>query len=157
LCWISLFELLGYLKDPPSGNYGYIFQPPAKSQTYTFTSLAQVLSLDTLVPNLNDRIALAIALVETILQLHTSGWLHKGMRSENILFFKEGADMVKLREAFLEGYEYARANNQQTLRYDRVSSIATRSKFLPSSLPPEKGQGILPESVRPLCTRMCFD
>jgi len=102
---------LGYLKDPTSGNYGYIFQPPGKSQTYTFMSLAQVLSLDTLVPNLNDRIALAIALVETVLQLHTSGWLHKGLRSENILFFKEGADMIKLREAFLEGYEYARADN----------------------------------------------
>jgi hypothetical protein len=103
---------LGYLKDPTTGNYGYIFQTPAgHSQTPTFNTLAQLLTRGTLVPSLNSRIALAILLVETVLQLHTSGWLHKGIRSDNVLFFPHDPESIDLTKAVLEGYEYARADN----------------------------------------------
>jgi hypothetical protein len=74
-------------------------------------SLTDVLALNTMTPSLNDRIGLSIALVETILQLHTSGWLHKGVRSDNILFFPQKESGADITRPFLEGYEYARADN----------------------------------------------
>jgi hypothetical protein len=103
---------LGYLKDLTTGKCGYLFQPPAgHSQTPAFKTLAQLLNQGTLVPSLNSRIALAILLVETILQLHTSGWLHKGIRSDNVLFFPQDPESIDITKVVLEGYEYARADN----------------------------------------------
>lgn len=101
---------MGFLKDPGTGNYGYLFKLP-EGAVGTCMSLTDVLALNTMTPSLNDRIELSIALVETILQLHTSGWLHKGLRSENILFFPQKESSVNITHPFLEGYEYARADN----------------------------------------------
>jgi len=103
---------LAYLKDPTTGNYSYLFQPPAgHSENPAFTTLAYLLTEGALVPSLNDRIALAILLVETVLQLHTSGWLHKGIRSDNVLSFPQKPESIDITIAVLEGYEYARADN----------------------------------------------
>ena len=103
---------LGYLKDPTTGNYGYIFQPPVgHSQEPTLKTLAQLLTQETLVPSLNSRIAISIILIEAVLQLHTSGWLHKGIRSDNVLFFPQDPELIDITKAVLEGYEYARADN----------------------------------------------
>ena len=85
----------GYLKDSKSRRYAYIFTPPkltapisqTKDTSYEVRSLLELLYLDTKKPELNERISLALALTETLQQLHTSGWLHKGIRSENVLFF----------------------------------------------------------------------
>lgn len=101
---------LGFLKDTSTGNYGYLFQLP-EGNASTLMSLTDVLALNTMTPSLNDRIGLSIALVETILQLHTSGWLHKGVRSDNILFFPQKDLSADITYPFLEGYEYARADN----------------------------------------------
>ncbi|KAH7321918.1 prion-inhibition and propagation-domain-containing protein [Rhexocercosporidium sp. MPI-PUGE-AT-0058] len=98
----------GYLKDPKNGRYGYIFQTP--NDRPRFFALDQVLRDHMATPCLDDRLKMAIALVETILQLHTSGWMHKGVYSGNVLFFQDGADL-DLSELYLEGYEYARADN----------------------------------------------
>jgi hypothetical protein len=85
----------GYLKDSKSRRYAYIFTPPkltppssqTKDTPYEVRSLLELLCLDGKKPELNERISLALALTETLQQLHTSGWLHKGIRSENVLFF----------------------------------------------------------------------
>lgn len=77
---------LGYLKDSSSGAYGYVFQRPLDEPDVAGSlCLLEVLELEML-PALNECLMLAIVLIETVLQLHTSGWLHKGIRSDNILF-----------------------------------------------------------------------
>jgi len=40
-------------------------------------------------PSATTRLAIALNLCRTILTLHTAGWLHKDLRSENILFFSQ--------------------------------------------------------------------
>ncbi|KAH7393593.1 prion-inhibition and propagation-domain-containing protein [Cadophora sp. MPI-SDFR-AT-0126] len=103
-------KCLGYLKDPKFENYGYVFQTPPDSSD--FVTLDRLLSDHSTAPSLDERFALATALVETVLQLHTSGWMHKGLRSSNVVLFqqkdKPGWDITRV---FLEGYEYARADN----------------------------------------------
>jgi hypothetical protein len=109
-----------------SGQYAYVFEPPALSSlkepvSHSTTdhkldsrSLMQLLQLKGKKPRLNDRISVAIALTETLLQLHTSGWLHKGIRSDNVIFFgtidRDWYIGNDLDPVFLAGYEYARAD-----------------------------------------------
>ncbi|KAL8681757.1 MAG: hypothetical protein Q9186_002145 [Xanthomendoza sp. 1 TL-2023] len=75
------------------------------------------LFLDARKPSLNERCAIALALTETVLQLHTSGWLHKGIRSDNMLYFDTNDSMWEFGNAngpFLAGYEYARPTTAHT-------------------------------------------
>ncbi len=68
-------------------------------------------------PSLNERRDIALALAETILQLHTAGWLHKGIRSDNILYIDTGDSNWEYANAngpFLAGYEYARPTTAYT-------------------------------------------
>jgi hypothetical protein len=44
-------------------------------------------ALTNLLPSLNQRVSIAVTLAETVLQLHTAGWLRKSIRPENVLFF----------------------------------------------------------------------
>ena len=106
----------GFLKAPNSGRYAYLFSPPdALSPTFSMWSLKELLCLDSQRPSLNNRLSIAIALAETVLQLHTAGWLHKGIRADNILIFKSGTEQWDVNDdlstAYLGGYEYARADN----------------------------------------------
>ncbi|KAL8806498.1 MAG: hypothetical protein Q9182_001280 [Xanthomendoza sp. 2 TL-2023] len=75
------------------------------------------LFLDARKPSLNERSAIALAIAETVLQLHTSGWLHKGIRSDNVLYFDTKDSMWEFGNAngpFLAGYEYARPTTAHT-------------------------------------------
>lgn len=106
----------GFLKAPKSGRYAYLFSPPdSLSGAFSMWSLSEVLCLASQGPSLNNRLGIAIALAETVLQLHTAGWLHKSIRADNILVFKPGTErwnsIDDLSSAYLGGYEYARADN----------------------------------------------
>lgn len=106
----------GFLKAPKSGRYAYLFRPPDVLNTkFSMWSLSEILCLASQHPSLNNRLGIAIALAETVLQLHTAGWLHKSIRSDNILVFKSGTEQWDseddLSSAYLGGYEYARADN----------------------------------------------
>ena len=68
-------------------------------------------------PSASSRKRLALELSTTVLLLHTAGWVHKGIRSANILYFKsqlpnlpDDTDEI-LKEPWLMGYEYARFDN----------------------------------------------
>ena len=107
---------LGFLKIPKSGRYAYLFSPPsALTNDFSMWSLKELLCLASQRPSLNNRLGIAVALAETVLQLHTAGWLHKGIRADNILVFKSGTEPWSstddLSLAYLGGYEYARADN----------------------------------------------
>ncbi|KAK3696850.1 hypothetical protein LTR37_017756 [Vermiconidia calcicola] len=65
-------------------------------------------------PSLNLRMAFAITILETLLQLHTSGWLHKELRSDNILFILDSCEDTYdflLAPIRITGYVYARADD----------------------------------------------
>ncbi|MCJ1454523.1 hypothetical protein MMC28_004876 [Mycoblastus sanguinarius] len=80
-------------------------------------------------PDLNTRLCWALHLAETVLQLHTAGWLHKGIGPHNIIFvIFRGPEQHKTSEhstrahaatgrlhidgPYLANYEYARENSR---------------------------------------------
>lgn len=133
---------LGFLKAPRSGRYAYLFSPPNFLGTnFSMWSLNELLCLASQRPSLNNRLGIAIALAETVLQLHTAGWLHKGIRADNILVFKSGTEQWDskddLSSAYLGGYEYARADNPLETTEAPLSQLNTDLYRHPRSL----GQG----------------
>lgn len=98
--------------------YAYVFEFPEElraAPNAAMLSLQDLLVNPLLRPSLNDRLDVALACAETVLQLHTAGWLHKGIRADNILFFSaEGQDPANegnLSRPYVGGYEFARADN----------------------------------------------
>ncbi|KZM24032.1 uncharacterized protein EKO05_0004620 [Ascochyta rabiei] len=103
-------ECLGYFYDDEQGRYGFVFAKPdfvpADESPTTLRSL-----LDTDMPPLTDRITLMRLLCETVERLHAVDWLHKGLRSSNILFFQSQTPTgttTNYADPYISGFEYSR-------------------------------------------------
>lgn len=68
-------------------------------------------------PSLNVRLHIAITILESVMQLHTSGWLHKALRSDNVILLKSTASIPEAtidftrQQMYLTGYGYARSDD----------------------------------------------
>lgn len=146
---------LGYFQDidPDTGEdhcrFGLVFEKPASAHPST-----QPISLHTLLtrgdidmPSLTDRIALMRLLSEALERLHAVNWLHKGLRSSNILFFSDcGPADVDFGDPFISGFDYSRPAMNDDLtekppenaaadvyRHPRVQGSGLRESSSPSS------------------------
>ncbi|KAI9700872.1 MAG: hypothetical protein M1836_002242 [Candelina mexicana] len=113
---------LGYFDDsdasnPDEGNtrFGFVFSKPSNvPQSTTPTSLLSLFSCSPK-PSLTKRIALARSVANSILYLHSVNWLHKGLRSHNIVFFVPSSpssnpaiNNISPSYTYLSGFDYAR-------------------------------------------------
>jgi len=93
---------------------GFVFEKPEEVPPETEPiSLLQLLQNTGLSkPSVTDRIALAKALANCILYLHSVNWLHKGLRSDNIIFFapasKDERRRIDYTLPYLSGFDFAR-------------------------------------------------
>lgn len=104
---------LGYFNDARSkennyrrGRLGFVFEKPT-DPTASPVSLRQLLKTRSK-PLLTERVALAKAISNCLMSLHTVNWLHKGLRSHNIIFFPEAGSIINYSSPFLSGFGYAR-------------------------------------------------
>lgn len=65
-------------------------------------------------PTLGQRFAMAQALAETIFQLHSVNWLHKSIRSENVIFGRDSHGNISYDEPYLIGFEFSRMGNDRS-------------------------------------------
>jgi hypothetical protein len=100
--------------------YGWVFEMPSESTDDTAPkSLLEILESDLLkseskLPALSNRIALASKLVTCMLYLHTVNWLHKGVRSDNVIFLPTGKNIIDFTKPNLSGFEYSRPIDSDT-------------------------------------------
>ena len=61
-------------------------------------------------PSLSDRVRVALRVAQVVRNFHRTGWLHKGLRSDNILFFDTTDVLVTVRSTnfVLVGFNFAR-------------------------------------------------
>ncbi|KAL2131380.1 hypothetical protein VTI74DRAFT_5162 [Chaetomium olivicolor] len=125
-------ECVGYFDDREvSGveRYGWIFRMPVGGGFETrVVSLHQILGEREKKygrPGLSERVKMASALAETVLDLHAVNWLHKGIFSENVLFFVDGEDeegdeggRYDPGKPVLSGFEFSRPDGTQTTARD---------------------------------------
>ena len=69
-------------------------------------------------PSATTRLAITLNLCRTILTLHTAGWLHKDLRSENILFFSQARpdeSTAFWSQLYLTGFAFSRSDTPDAI------------------------------------------
>ena len=120
---------IGLLTYKDQCRYGLVYEMPV---TIDLPSLQSVdrslfdLILTSTRASLANRISIATQLAQALLQLHTAGWVHKSIRSENVLFISaEGSDAEHFLSShpYLIGYDYARPDAAKSLTEQPKSSL----------------------------------
>lgn len=140
-CQFRAPRCLGYFRDidPETGEdrcrFGIVFEKPGDvSQKTKPLDLLQLLRATDAgraeKPSLTERVKLARVVAEALESLHAVNWLHKGLRSENILFFCDSLDPEDLvfggesnalpldfdfSAPYLSGFDYARPAQNEDL------------------------------------------
>ena len=92
---LNSLQCQGFVVDHRYKRYGYVFDLPGNVISSSGIQLESLLSMfKRPAPSLNAKVTLAITLLETILGVHTAGWLHKEIRSENIIMLRRGDNSV---------------------------------------------------------------
>lgn len=99
---------LGYFRHPAKDRYGLVFESPPDSISGP-RSLLTLYSTHTAF--LSDRIQVAQKLSQWLLCFHTVNWLHKGLRSDSVLFFP--STERDLGRPYVGGFEYSRPASDQ--------------------------------------------
>lgn len=95
--------------------FGLVYSIPLEDEADHAVALGMSTLYDSIdtVPKLSLTLRLCIArsMAEAVFQLHTAGWLHKGIRSQNVVFLAPKGTFAHAMLAtppFLIGYDYAR-------------------------------------------------
>jgi serine/threonine protein kinase len=119
----SVLPCVGHFDDEPRHRIGIVFERPDNT---TPISLRERMAQDrrsNRVRELGQRFNVAKTIVLAIYRMHSVGWLHKSMLSENILFSESvNEDALHLSTPFLCGFDFSRpdAPNEMT---ERIPSI----------------------------------
>ena len=117
-----LMQGAGFLRESLYGiRYGIIYQIPEEAKGRYFSSLSDLISKVDTVP-LEIRMCIASALCEALLNLHSIGWYHKAIKSENILLFSQDSEMNNRRSytawqlhyPYLVGFDCSRPSAAET-------------------------------------------
>ena len=105
---------LGFFRDCDVNKdryrFGLVFERPegVDPATRPTTLLELLRDPDREMPSLTERIALATATAECLERLHAVNWLHKGLRSHNVIFFESADGGLDLGQPYVSGFDYSR-------------------------------------------------
>lgn len=75
-------------------------------------------------PSLSAWVALIRTLAESLEKLHAVDWLHKDVRSDNIIFFScKEDDLLDLKKPYLSGFDYSRPESSVSLSENAPTSL----------------------------------
>ncbi|KAL2167513.1 hypothetical protein VTG60DRAFT_1165 [Thermothelomyces hinnuleus] len=97
-------------QDVVNMRLGLVFERPLDEGLHTSLppiSLRELLQTSRK-PRVTDRVKLAHAISNCLLYLHAVNWLHKGLRSENIIFFRTTDGQVDYSKPYLSGFDFSR-------------------------------------------------
>lgn len=98
--------------DDKSGYAGYAlvyaWPPNANGQDVELVSFREVIRGIQAPSTLNARLKIARMLAGSLLYIHAVGWVHKDVRSDNILFAADADGNVNMNEPVLSGFEFSR-------------------------------------------------
>ena len=92
-------------KSEHEARFSLLFEKPANSGIpvslhYLITNRPK--------PGLSERIGLAYKITTSILFLHAVKWLHKGLRSDSVMFMVGAKGNLDISQPYITGYDYAR-------------------------------------------------
>ncbi|TKA65259.1 hypothetical protein B0A49_06848 [Cryomyces minteri] len=103
---------LGYYLDEDNDRFAFVYKlPDGLPPTAKPHSLLELLQGKVL--PIRTRVKVARDLATCLFHFHAVNWLHKGLRSASVLFFK-AEDDVGLRGPYISGFEYARPDSKDS-------------------------------------------
>jgi len=112
---IGFFDKAGHESDSEDEDIlncrlGLVFERPKDDklhQTLPPISLRELLH-DRRKPTVTERVQLAHAISKCVLYLHAVNWLHKGLRSHNVIFFRTVGHHIDYSKPYLSGFDFSR-------------------------------------------------
>lgn len=103
-------QCVGYIhqKNHEKKQYALVYEKPSNTLSKSTPVSLQELMRTSRMPSLTKRVAVANAIAQSLMYLHSVNWLHKGIRSNNIVFFMSPGKEPDYGEPILSGFEYAR-------------------------------------------------
>ncbi|KAJ7483600.1 prion-inhibition and propagation-domain-containing protein [Mycena latifolia] len=125
-CWCLVYQ---FPLDSSAPSLGKDLCIPILSQPH---SLLLFVSSDAFRPPLEARLALACRLAGIFSRFYGSEWLHKGVRSENIVFLT-GSGVYDISSPIVAGFEYSRQYTEQATidrtPYNRGNAIYRHPRY----------------------------
>jgi hypothetical protein len=112
--------------DSKRPDFCFLYRPPDFAhQSAEPTTLRAALQLrERERPTLAERFNIAVTIAQSILEFHSSNWLHKAVCSSNVLFFKEKrGDRFVFSEPFVSGFEFARPDSAKDKTLDTFGGV----------------------------------
>lgn len=132
---------LGYFQDDANKRFGLIFEPPERTQAWPPQSLLSLYNARKI--SLGAKVRMAQELAQWLMYLHAVNWLHKGLRSANVLFFTE-QDSLGLGQPYVSGFEYSRiARGEHTTPGISASDVERSMYVHPDYLGPKRSEGYM--------------
>lgn len=126
---------LGYSHEILHGpRFGFVYEWPFSHESFHYEDLSSHINRVKHVP-LESRLRLALALCNAVVHLHSIGWLHKGLKSKNVIFFGKEASSgngqpvkedLDFENPYLVGFDCSRpddAETRATIDFDHASNI----------------------------------
>ena len=101
-------QCTGLARDNDGGKIAFIFDVPSLDTPQLPRSLRNLFGLN---PSVTERVQLALQITQSVKYFHTAGWLHKNLRSENILFWPVDASISPLSRPVLVGFAFSRQDS----------------------------------------------
>ncbi|CZT45816.1 uncharacterized protein RSE6_06171 [Rhynchosporium secalis] len=104
-------------EDSVDTRIGFVFEKPHDEGVSPNTAPVSLFELLTSSPKprVTERVKVAYAIANCLLYLHSVNWLHKGLRSHNIVFFPttttmngQGKTAIDYSKPYLSGFDFAR-------------------------------------------------
>lgn len=97
-------------KDEDKFRFGLAFQPPDGRDPYRAITLHKIIdqNLPHDRPSMKERRDVAWTVGQALSSWHTMGWVHQGIASHGIVFFRDQTGRVEFSNPYLCGFEYAR-------------------------------------------------
>lgn len=107
---------IGYIHevDEDRARFGFVYNIPNSITEAEPLALSDLI-YQTAKPSLTQRIGLAHIVTSSLMYLHSVNWLHKGMRSGNIVFFVLPGQKPDYNAPIISGFEYARPDLPEEL------------------------------------------
>jgi serine/threonine protein kinase len=105
--------VLGYLRfqdDVGDTSFGLVLGSPLGASMGVDVCTLNDLLRSTPKASLSRRMTLCALLAESVYNFHSVNWLHKGIRSDSVLFFSESGKPADIRAPYLSGFDLSRPN-----------------------------------------------
>lgn len=115
---LGTLPIKGLVDQPSKSRHGFVFDYPAEAEPSSPESLHSIMRSPspTNLSSLSTRFQTAQSIAKSIGKFHADGWVHKSIRSQSVVFFRNRENNSRLLSSpYLVDFEYSRPESGTTL------------------------------------------